>query len=161
MKVIWLSVKKNEMHANRVGIFFFLLRLGNRTKGVTFFSWSWKKRRRRKKRRRHASKREWVFLCDSIVIKDSHSVLGINIAGARPDSCATDSPSGLKGEFINWQQRRGKERETYCKAVMISGEGWPRAVDVREAPIKTSWSAVLTLLIIVGRTSAEGIEKSK
>jgi hypothetical protein len=44
---------------------------------------------------------------------------------------------------------------------MISAEGTPMLIAVKEDPIKTSWRAVLTLLIVVGRTSADGIEKSQ
>jgi hypothetical protein len=44
---------------------------------------------------------------------------------------------------------------------MISDEGTPMLIAVREDPINKSCRAVLTLLMVVGRTSADGIEKSQ
>lgn len=44
---------------------------------------------------------------------------------------------------------------------MISGVGTLILIEVKEHPINSNWSAVLILLIVVGRTSADGIEKSK
>jgi hypothetical protein len=52
-------------------------------------------------------------------------------------------------------------RNTYCKPVSKVVSGKPRTGEVSDAPMSNNWRAVLTLLMLVGRTSADGIEKSQ
>ena len=56
---------------------------------------------------------------------------------------------------------RMTNRRTYCNTVMAPVTSMVTSGMAVVAPISASCSAVLYLLIVVGRTSAEGSEKSQ
>lgn len=105
---------------------------------------------------------KYKLLC---LVENADSIFRVNVASARPDRRSAHQPTmdekSTDKQSVKSTPDSFYQRGTYCIPVMISAEGTPMLIAVREDPISRSCRAVLTLLMVVGRTSADGIEKSQ
>jgi hypothetical protein len=93
-----------------------------------------------------------------ILVQYLNCIFRINIACTAPYCCYSHQVSKLT---LSAAQNYHRPRKTYCIAVIAELTSTLTKGDAVVAPIKANCNAVLYLLMVVGRTSAEGREKSQ